>query len=225
MAVRGRFGLDVRFPQGVKGIIFDCDGVLFDSRQSNIQYYNKLLAVMGIGPMSESQEHYVHMHTVDESLRHIVPEAHRHRLPAARASISYREHILPLLVPEPGLYELLWWLRDAGIRAAVHTNRSNSMEYVLEHFDMTELFMPVMTASKVRAKPHPEGTTTILRTWGMDRRDVAFIGDTQLDEETARAAGVTFWAYRSPALLAQMHVNDFWDLRATLQEAREALQG
>lgn len=34
-----RYGLDRHFPEGIRGIVFDCDGVLFDSRASNIHYY------------------------------------------------------------------------------------------------------------------------------------------------------------------------------------------
>lgn len=212
-----RHGLDARFPQGLKGIVFDCDGVLFDSRASNIHYYNLILDALALPRMTPSQEDYVHMHTVGESLNHIVPPECRDRLPAARARIRYRQHILPLLEPEPGLHETLWWLRDAGVKLAVHTNRTDSMEYVLDHFGMTDFFFPVMTAGRVRAKPHPEGLHTILRMWDLDRAEVAFIGDTRLDEETARSAGVSFWSYRNPALVAQMHVTDFWSFSQVLR--------
>lgn len=212
-----RYGLDRHFPEGIRGIVFDCDGVLFDSRASNIHYYNLLLDALGLPRMTPSQEDYVHMHTVGESLNHIVPTDYRDRLPEARSRIRYRQHILPLLEPEPGLRETLWWLRDAGVKLAVHTNRTDSMEYVLDHFGMTDFFFPVMTAGRVRAKPHPEGLHVILRSWGVAPSSIVFIGDTRLDEETARAAGVPFWAYRSPTLTAQVHVRDYWSLSQTLR--------
>ena len=206
------------FPRGLKGIIFDCDGVLFDSRASNIQYYNLILGALGQPPMSPEDEDYTHMASVGQSLARIVPPALMPKLPEARKRIVYRRDILPLLEPEPGLMELLRWLRDAGFRRGICTNRTTTMEYVLDHFGMTELFFPVMTASRVRAKPHPEGICATLDAWGLARDEVAFMGDTIADEETARMAGVCFWAYRSPALAARLHLDDFWSLRRVLAE-------
>ena len=213
-----RYGLDVCFPNGIKGLVFDCDGVLFDSKATNVHYYNLLLHALGLPPMTSSQEDFIHMQTVGESLRHIVPASHLDKLPQARATIRYREHILPLLQPEPGLYELLGWLRSMGLKVAVHTNRTDSMEYVLDHFGMSEFFFPVMTAGKVLGKPHPEGLQVIMRTWGLPASEIVFIGDSRIDEETARAAGVPFWSYRSPSLLAKMHIADFWTLGQVLRE-------
>lgn len=206
------------FPRGLKGIIFDCDGVLFDSRASNIQYYNLILGALGQPPMSPEDEDYTHMASVGQSLARIVPPALMPKLPEARKRIVYRRDILPLLEPEPGLMELLRWLRDAGFRRGICTNRTTTMEYVLDHFGMTELFFPVMTAARVRAKPHPEGLCATLDAWGLARDEVAFIGDTIADQETARMAGVCFWAYRSPALTARLHLDDFWALRRVLAE-------
>ena len=206
------------FPRGLKGIIFDCDGVLFDSRASNIQYYNLILGALGQPPMSRQDEDYTHMASVGQSLARIVPPALMSRLPEARKRIVYRRDILPLLEPEPGLMELLRWLRGAGLRRGICTNRTTTMEYVLDHFGMTELFFPVMTASRVRAKPHPEGICATLNAWGLARDEVAFMGDTIADEETARMAVVCFWAYRSPSLSARLHLDDFWALRRVLAE-------
>ena len=52
-------------------VIFDCDGVMFDSRQANRNYYNHLLARFGRPAMCEEDVAYVHMHTADDSIKHI----------------------------------------------------------------------------------------------------------------------------------------------------------
>ena len=46
------------FPHGLAGVIFDCDGVLLDSRESNSIFYNRVLAVFGLPPMTPEQEKY-----------------------------------------------------------------------------------------------------------------------------------------------------------------------
>ncbi|MFV0421382.1 HAD family hydrolase [Oleidesulfovibrio sp.] len=207
-----------RFPEGLHGVVFDCDGVMFDSRLANIRYYNLILERLGQKPMTPSQEDYVHMHTVDESLNHIVPPALSHKVPAARKQVNYLKEIVPTLVPESGLMEFLTLLRNHGVRMAVHTNRTNSMDYVLDIFDMSSFFSPVMTASRAAAKPSPEGVNKVLESWGCEKSDVVFIGDSLLDSLASRNAGVSFWAFRNESLQAERHILDFWDMRASFVE-------
>ena len=44
------------FPHGLTGIIFDCDGVMIDSRAANAIFYNKVLAALGLPPLTPEQE-------------------------------------------------------------------------------------------------------------------------------------------------------------------------
>ena len=55
----------------LKLIVFDCDGVLFDSREANRRYYNSLRERFGHPPMDEEELEYVHTHNAQLSTRHI----------------------------------------------------------------------------------------------------------------------------------------------------------
>ena len=59
------------FPHGLTGIIFDCDGVMVDSRDVNIGYYNLLLREVGKPPITPEQAGYVQMSTAKEALEYI----------------------------------------------------------------------------------------------------------------------------------------------------------
>lgn len=204
---------------GLKGLIFDCDGVLFDSRASNVLYYNAILEVMGLPPMDKEGEDYVHTHTVWQSLTFITPPERHDEIPEARAKVNYFTQVLPHLVPEPGLFQLLAWLKSRGFQLAVSTNRTNTMDRVVSRFQLDRFFWPVMTAQNSMAKPHPEPVHTILSKWGARPEEVAYIGDSAVDQATAEAGGVSFWAYKNPGLNAWLHVKDFWTLRLIIQAA------
>lgn len=210
------FSLKEAFPKGLKGLIFDCDGVLFDSRAANIGYYNMILQALDLPLLRPEDEEYAHMHAWRETLTRFVPAERFADLPKAQKSIDYCSVVTPMLTPEPGLCSLLEYMKTVGMHAAVHTNRSNSMEYTLNHFGMSHLFAPVMTAGIVKAKPDPEGVFVILQEWNVSENEVAFIGDSELDQQAAKAAGVPFWVYGDAKLDAQWRVPSFMALQDIL---------
>lgn len=197
----------------IRGLVFDCDGVLFDSRDVNRHYYNHIRSVLGLPAMSARDEEYAFMHTVDASLIRLIPPELMKQALEAQRHMSYNDFI-ERMVPEPGLFDLLADLARRGVRMAINTNRKNSMERVLEHFGLTHFFHPVMTAAKVaRPKPDPEGLERIVEAWGLPVEEIAYLGDSAVDQETTDRAGVPFWAYRNTNLLAELHVDSFHELR------------
>lgn len=210
--------MDIQPIRGVKGLIFDCDGVLFDSFDVNRVFYNKILGYLDLPEMTDEQARFAHIGTTGEVLNTLVPESLRHRIDEARKSFSYLE-LVPLLQPEEGLFELLEYLRSVNIPMAVHTNRTDTMTAVAERFGLKPYFAPIIDASMVTPKPDPEGVLKILDEWSFrNPAEAVFIGDSVMDQRAARAADVPFWAFRSPDLEADMHVSDFGVLKAVLQK-------
>ena len=201
------------FTKGLKGLIFDCDGVLVDSRDANIAYYNLLLAELGKPPLTPAQEAYAQMASSRQAVEQVLTPEEMELVPAICARKPYRETALPLLKLEPGLEDLLPWLKQRGVRMAVHTNRGRGMEDVLDRFDLHGFFDPVITVQHVLPKPDPEGVLRILEVWGLNPTEVGFVGDSETDMGAARAAGVPLLAYKNLGLEAAAHLTDFAALR------------
>lgn len=204
--------LDARFDAAqlrrYRGFIFDCDGVLIDSFVANTVYYNKFRKRFGLPPMSPEDEVYTHIQNVYDSLRRIVP-AHYEEALAFRAEIDYRD-MLPFLRREPGIRRLLRWLKAQRFLLAVDTNRMDTVHLVFRTVDLAGYFDPVMTvANSAAPKPDPDGVRRILDAWGLDPAEVAFVGDSSVDEATAGNAGVDFWAFKNRALSGSLYVPDF----------------
>ncbi len=199
-----------------KGLIFDCDGVLLDSFQSNIYYYNAILDRLGLGPMTEEQSHYVHISTATEAVQYIVPKDRWDEIDAACKAVDYYKDVLPHLKVIPGLFQILERLRAAGYKLSICTNRTTTMDRVSAHFGFSRYFYPIMTAGKAVAKPHPESVYMILSAWNYTPDDVVFIGDSSVDQRTAQNAGVRFWSYGDPDLESELYIPDFWSLGAAL---------
>jgi HAD superfamily hydrolase (TIGR01509 family) len=189
-------------------VAFDCDGVMFDSADANIAYYNQILAHLGRPAMTAAQEAFSHSNTVAESLAHLLSDAPHLLLQAEayRRQTGYLPFI-PHMRMEPHLRHLLAHLQGR-CKTAIATNRTDTMNRVLEEHDLEGCFDLVVSAADVRhPKPHPEQLLTIIDHFGVRPEEVCFIGDSDLDQQAAHAAGVSFIAFGNPALAADAHID------------------
>ena len=200
----------------IKVVAFDCDGVMFDSREANRAYYDHLLDHFGLPAMTPEQLAYVHMHTVDESLAFLMGSG-----VDLKAVHTYRRRLgyLPFLkymLIEPGLVGLLERLRPR-FKTAVATNRTDTMAHVLSENRIEHLFDLVVCALDVSfPKPHPEPLNKVAAHFSVSPVEVVYVGDSEVDELAAKAAGMPFVAYRNPGLKAAHHIQRLSEMAALL---------
>lgn len=189
-----------------KVVAFDCDGVMFDSREANRAYYNNLLRQFNLPALTPEELAYAHMHTVDEVLSRLFTDE-----AALAAAHDYRKRrgylpFLKYMEMEPDLVSLLESLRPR-FKTAVATNRTDTMGRVLADNHIDHLFDLVVTAMDVRfPKPHPEPIKKVANHFSVAPEEMIYVGDSQVDELAAKAAGVPFVAYRNPDLAAGYHI-------------------
>lgn len=202
----------------IRIVAFDCDGVLFDTERANREYYNKVLNHFGKPEMDSEQFAYTHMHTADESIRYLFQDD-----ASLEAAQKYRQHInyfqfIPYMQIEPYLKRLLQKLRPY-YKTAIATNRSDTMGAVLDTFGLVESFDLVISALEVkRPKPHPEPLLKIVDHFQLLPENLIYVGDSEVDEQAAKAAGVALVAYRNRSLAADFHID-------SLQELEQILSG
>jgi phosphoglycolate phosphatase len=112
------------------------------------------------------------------------------------------------MVPEPGLLKLLRTLK-LRYRLGIATNRSNTISEVLRTHGLEGFFDIVVSSLDVQnPKPHPESLLKIFRFFQITAQEAMYVGDSLVDSQTARAAGVHFVAYKNPDLDADHHVSE-----------------
>ena len=194
-------------------VIFDCDGVLFDSLQSNIDYYNHILEEFGLPPMDDETIAYTHMATSEQSITYafrnapqLEPSAQAYRL-----KMDYTPFINKLQL-EDGLVDLLKSLYG-HVKLAIDTNRSNSAMDILKQFDIANFFEIVITILDVKnPKPDPEGLLLIAERFRLPKKHILYIGDSAVDSLTAQAADIPFAAYKNNAIKADFHISCMADI-------------
>lgn len=196
----------------ISAVIFDCDGVMFDSRQANINFYNHILAQFHLPPMTEEEVSFVHMHTADESVRHIFKGTpYTEQAQEYKMQVDYTPFINDMII-EPGLKDLLRRLKP-NFGLAVATNRSTTIGKVLEWNGLDRYFDIVVSSLDVKnPKPHPEPLLKILDFFSIDPLESLYVGDSSVDFQTARAAGVLFISCKNRELEADYHVDSLMDI-------------
>ncbi len=181
----------------VKALIYDCDGVMFESRAANLAFYNRILERFSYPPVESGDEtrcHLCHTASSAEVLRNLLCPEHLGAALEFAAAIDYRDFI-PQMVPQHYLTEVLSRLSPT-YPLAIATNRGKSIMPILEHFDLRQYFTLIVTSHDVaRPKPAPDMLLLAAEKLSLRPEDCLFIGDSELDQQAARAAGTQFAGY------------------------------
>jgi phosphoglycolate phosphatase len=182
-----------------RAVIYDCDGVLFESRRANLAYYNRVQQHFCEPPVLPEQTERAHLCHTAASPRVFEVLLGPERVEAAlsfAATVDYRQFI-PYMDPEPGMVDSLAIL-GRELPLAVATNRGTSMPEILNHFNLTDYFSVVVTSRDVpRPKPHPDMLILAAERLGYAPEELLFVGDSELDRDAAAGAGVCFASYKS----------------------------
>jgi HAD superfamily hydrolase (TIGR01509 family) len=198
----------------LKLIVFDCDGVMFDSKEANINYYNHLLEHFSLTPMNEQEIEFVHMSSVADSIQHIfgkAPDIPIGHIRQYQAEIGYGP-FLQYMRMEPDLIEFLEYVRPS-FKLAISTNRSDTMIPLLHEHKLESYFDKVVTALTVKnPKPAPDGLLEILEHFKCHPSETIFIGDSIFDEQQATACQVDLIAFKNRQLNSTFHVSSFMEI-------------
>lgn len=184
--------------ESIRGIIYDCDGVLFDSRRANLAYYSQVLEHFGEPPISDeagSRADLCHTHASLVVFHELLGPARVAEAQAFAATIDIQK-LQTLMVPERGILQVLKVLGQK-MSLAVATNRGHSVCSILEYFHMRQLFDSVVTSEDVKhPKPAPDMLLFAVEQLGLRTEQVLFVGDSELDRLAAGHAGVRFVAFK-----------------------------
>ncbi len=179
-------------------ILYDLDGTLVDTRQDIVQSVNEMRRRMGKDPMPFERV----VGFVGKGLDQMVADCLETEDPAQiqRGLAIYRpfyaEHLLDHSRLYPGAKELLDYFK--GRKQAVLTNKPGSFSrQILEGLGMAAYFAEIAGGEDgYPRKPDPAVLVSLLDRHRTAPADALFIGDSEIDVETGRRAGVLTVAVR-----------------------------
>lgn len=176
-------------------VVFDADGVLFDSTESNVAYYNAIFRAIGEAPLSPAEEIASYSNaTATVFAERAQGDAQRLARMLEAARTLDNDPFLKMLRPPLELRPFMIKLRKR-YRLALATNRSGTVSALIEHLKLEGIFDAIASAKdKVRPKPAPDILNLCLERAGVSASRAVYVGDSAIDLEAAREAGLHFIA-------------------------------
>ncbi len=175
-----------------KLIIYDLDGTLVDTREDIARSANHMLSEMGL-PSIPKEEVALYVGRGLFQLVQSCLKTNDQKQIEKGAKIYrafYAEHMLDHSALYPGAEEILKYFK--GRKQSVLTNKPNPFsENLLKALGVGGYFeMIVAGDSEYPKKPSPAAVHAMMGRWSVGPEETLFIGDSLVDIETARNAGV-----------------------------------
>ncbi|QEN07742.1 HAD family hydrolase [Oceanispirochaeta crateris] len=187
-----------------KAIIFDLDGTLVDSMKDIAAAVNKVLQDFGHPPQETSNYSTRVGWGLRRSLELTMPHLNAEEMDHGMTLLMkyYRADPCSHIEIYEGIQDLLVQLLQKGLSLFVYTNKDQvTANLIIQKLFPPETFRDVFGAlPDLPLKPDVRGVEEVIRKTGYKPHEILYIGDSEVDMETALAgkldALAVLWGYR-----------------------------
>lgn len=207
--------------------IFDLDGTILDTLVDLSNSLNYALASCGF-PVRTLEEA---RRFVGNGIRNLIERGVPQGTSEAEVDrvfdvfrMHYREHGMDATRPYEGIPALLSRLRADGVRLAVVSNKADDAVRALCDAYFPETFdLAVGEREGIARKPAPDSVNEVLRQLCVRREDAVYVGDSEVDIQTAQNASmdawIVTWGFRDAEYLMAQGARQLADTPTMLYEA------
>ena len=188
-----------------KAVLFDMDGTVLDTLDDLADSVNRSLREFGLPEVSRFQVGQSLGNGAKYLIRHCLPEGSDEALCEQVLAFYkpwYDAHCRIKTKPYDGILQLMEALRADGIHQAIISNKPDSaVQELAEAFFSGLMDVVIGESPAVKRKPSPDTVLAAASQMGLMASDCVYIGDTEVDLETARNAGMdcipVSWGFRT----------------------------
>lgn len=190
----------------IKACILDLDGTLADTLESMAYVANSILKSYGLPEMPVDNYRYYCGEGAHMLMRRCLTDAgDKELVHLEEGEKTYRDMFAkdPMykVVYYPGMPETLNELKRRGVKLAVCSNKPHPAAVkVIGLMFPGDFDIVIGQSDAIRRKPAPDGPLKVAEEFGVKPEECMYVGDTQTDMETGKAAGMltigALWGFR-----------------------------
>ena len=192
-----------------KAIVFDLDGTLLDTLTDLAASTNYALRSCGMPEHSIDDVRRFVGNGVRMLMTRAVPDGESNPRFDEAFSVfrqHYMQHCLDTTCPYTGIMDALARLKEKGMMLAIVSNKMQAAtEELRQHFFSQYIDVAIGESAAIRKKPAPDTVNEALRLLGISHDEAIYVGDSDVDIDTARAAMMpcasVLWGFRDRQFL------------------------
>ncbi len=220
-----------------KLVIFDLDGTILDTLDDLADSVNYALGQNGFPVRTKEEVRSFVGNGIRKLIERSVPEGTPEDKTDKVHKIFtdwYKEHCADKTRPYDGVIALLHALRNRGVKTAVVSNKADyAVKELCSKYFPRLLDEAVGERPGIARKPEPDAINELLQSFGVEKEEAVYVGDSEVDVKTADNAGIDCmaagWGFRSKEVLeqagAKVIAGDASWLKSYLCENRQDLSG
>ena len=215
----------------INTVIFDMDGTVLDTLDDLADSVNYVLAEYGMPARQKEEYRQFFGNGIRYAIRCAVPpdcpdDVIDGMLPVFRE--YYNRHCLDRTRPYSGIPGLMEELKNQGYKLAIVSNKIDSaVKELNDRFFSDYVSIAVGEKPGIRRKPAPDTVLAALEELNASGDEAVYIGDSEVDLQTARNAGLSciavLWGFRDRNLLAENGATLFAETPKDILSILEAL--
>ncbi|RHK02327.1 HAD-IIIA family hydrolase [Acidaminococcus sp. AM05-11] len=186
-----------------QAVIFDLDGTLLNTLTDLWQAVHYITEKYGYPERSPREVRAALGNGLEQLLRLSLPELTEPRFQALLGEFReyYVAHCNEATAPYPGILELLGELKQRGLALAIVSNKAQpAVTALCQQYFSAYIQTAIGESRQVKRKPAPDTVLLALRQLGVQRQQAVYVGDSEVDSQTARNAGLdcflVSWGFR-----------------------------
>lgn len=222
----GRLQGEIKETMGYQLAIFDLDGTLLNTLEDLADSVNHALSVCGFPNRTIEEVRCFVGNGIRLLIERSVPGGTQ-KEQTDRVYTEFMEyytiHCADKTRPYDGILELLCSLRKAGIKTAVVSNKADvAVKELCRKYFAGLLDEAIGERAGIRRKPAPDSIKEVLKKLGVQEKQAVYIGDSDVDVETADNAGLeeiaVTWGFRDRDFLLQSGAKVFVSVPKEIEE-------
>ncbi len=179
----------------IRAVVFDMDGILFDTERLSVNIWRECAQIMGLGDIEEGVYGVIGLNRNDSEalMKRLYGQGFPMEAFRQKTSAMIREKIerdgLPIM---PGARELLQWLKENNIKTALASSTMTAtVRSHLERAGFTDYFQVIIGGDLVEhSKPEPDIYLKACEFLGEDPANAAAIEDSPNGIRSSARAGM-----------------------------------